>query len=245
MRTEDFLTRIRGENRIDPNRVNQLRACLPLGEYSDGEYVLSHREYDIERYHHTCVTGAMRAEFISRMLLTLTGLYTKSEAIFIIVSPNMYYGQLMKLTGADVTVPFVNTPRDVASVLESVCALAEMRKAKPTEAKTFLVLDGLELLEPEDKRAGLDCYRAFFEAVGTSGIEVITGVDLAKTIFVGYPAAFVGIGNCLVAPSVGGEMDVTYVDIDGTMTLPKKCSYPSMPNLTECIENRNAESKTV
>ena len=249
MKTEEFLTRIRGENRIDPGRVNQLRACLPLGEYSDGEYVLSHREYDIARYHHTCVTGAMRAEFISRLLLTLTGLYTKSEAIFIIVSPNMQYGQLMKLAGADVTVPFVNNDRDVAQVLESVRALAAMRKAKsadkPTSAKTFLVLDGLELLEPEDKRSGLDCYRAFFEAVGTSGIEVITGVDLAKTIFAGYPAAFVGIGNCLVTPSVGGEMDVTYVDIDGMMTLPKKCNYPSLPTLTECIENRNAESKIV
>ncbi len=241
MKTEDFLARIKGEGRVDPERVKQLRACLPLGEYSDGEYVLSHREYDIERYHHTCVTGAMRAEFISRLILTLTGLYTKSEAIFLIVSPNLHYGQFMKLENADVTVPFVTSLRDVPPVLEAVRTLAQMRKDKHSEAKTFLVLDGLEMLEEEDKRSGLDCYRAFFEAVGTSGIEIITGVDIAKTIFVGYPAAFVGIGNCLVAPSVGGEMDVTYVEIDGTMTLPKKCSYPSLPTLSECIELRNAE----
>ena len=241
MHTEEFLSKLKGEDRVDPERVKNLRSFLPLGEYPDGEYVLSHREYDIERYHHTCVTGAMRAEFISRLLLTLSGLYTKSEAIFIVVSPNMHYGQFMKLKNADFTVPFVTGFRDLPPILESVKSLAGMRQGKQSEAKTFLVLDGLEFLEPEDKRAGLDCYRPFFEAVGTSGIEIITGVDLAKSIFAGYPAAFVGIGNCLVAPSVGGEMDVTYVGIDGTMTLPKKCSYPSLPTLSECIEHRNAE----
>ena len=96
-------------------------------------------------------------------------------------------------------------------------------------------------MEEERKRSSLDCYRPFFEAVGTSGIEIITGVDLAKTIFAGYPAAFVGLGNCLVTPSVGGEMDITYVGIDGSMTLPKKCTYPALPTVAECIELRNAE----
>lgn len=241
MKTEEFVARIKGESRVDPKKFEQLRDCIPLGEYSDGEYVLSHREYDLARYHHTCVTGAMRAEFISRLILTLTGLYEKSKAIFCIVSPNLYYGQFMKLAKSDVTVPFVTSLRDVPPILEAVKTLAEQRKDKTSAAKTFLVLDGLELLEPEDKRSTLDCYRPFFEAVGTSGIEIITGVDLAKTIFAGYPAAFVGIGNCLVAPAVGGEMDVTYVGIDGSMTLPKKCAYPSLPTVGESIERRNAE----
>ena len=89
MKTEEFLTRIKGESRVDVQRFEDLRARLPLGEYASGEYVLSHRENDVERYHHTCVTGAMRAEFISRLLLTLTGLYQKSEAVFFIVSPNL------------------------------------------------------------------------------------------------------------------------------------------------------------
>ena len=241
MKTEEFLTRIKGERRVDMQRFEDLRTRLPLGEYADGEYVLSHRENDVERYHHTCVTGAMRAEFISRLLLTLTGLYQKSEAVFFIVSPNLYYGQFMKLATADVIVPFVTSERDIPPIIEAVRTLAKQRAEKPTRAKTFLVLDGLELLEDEEKRAALDCYRPFFEAVGTSGIEIITGVDLAKTIFAGYPAAFVGLGNCRVTPSVGGEMDVTYVGIDGSMTLPKKCTYPSLPTVAECIELRNAE----
>ncbi len=241
MKTEEFLTRIKGERRVDMQRFEDLRAQLPLGEYADGEYVLSHRENDVERYHHTCVTGAMRAEFISRLLLTLTGLYQKSEAVFFIVSPNLYYGQFMKLATADVIVPFVTSERDIPPILEAVRALAKQRAEKRTRAKTFLILDGLELLEEEEKRTALDCYRPFFEAVGASGIEIITGVDLAKTIFAGYPAAFVGLGNCLVTPSVGGEMDITYVGIDGSMTLPKKCTYPSLPTVAECIELRNAE----
>ena len=240
MRTEDFLSRIKDEAARDAGKFNLLRSCLPLGECSDGEYVLSHREYDSERYHHTCVTGAMRGEFIARLLLTLTGLYTKSEAIFIIVSPNMGYGQFMRLENADVTVPFVTSLRDLPPILESVRQLAQMRMGKKTDSKTFLVLDGLEFLESEERCSALDCYRPFFEAVGKSGIEIITGVDLSKTIFAGYPAVFVGIGNCLIAPSVGGEMDVTYVDVDGTMSLPKKCSYPSMPSVGDCIEQRNA-----
>ena len=241
MKTEEFLTRIKGESRVDPERFEDLRARLPLGEYADGEYVLAHRENDVERYHHTCITGAMRAEFIARLLLTMAGLYQKSEAVFIIVSPNLYYGQFMKLASADVIVPFLVSERDMPPVLETVRALAKQREGKKTRAKTFLVLDGLELLVEEGKRSSLDCYRPFFEAVGTSGIEIITGVDLAKTIFAGYPAAFVGLGNCLVAPSVGGEMDITYVGIDGSMTLPKKCSYPALPTVSECIELRNAE----
>ncbi len=245
MKTEEFLTRVKGESRVDPERFETLRSCLPLGEYADGEYVLSHRENDVQRYHHTCVTGAMRAEFISRLLLTLTGLYQKSEAVFMIVSPNLYYGQFMKLATADVTVPFLTSARDIPPILETVRALAKQREGKHTRAKTFLILDGLELVDAEDKRSSLDCYRPFFEAVGTSGIEIITGVDLAKTIFAGYPSTFVGLGNCLVAPSVGGEMDITYVGIDGTMTLPKKCSYPSMPTVAECIEQRNAEQDAV
>ena len=241
MKTIDFISRIKGETRVDPQRFQRLRESLPLGEYADGEYVLSHRIPEIERYHHTCVTGALRAEFISRLLLTLSGLYEKSEAVFFIVSPNLSYGRLMQLSDSDFIIPFLTSAQDLPPILEAVRSLAAMRQGKRTGAKTFLVLDGLESLEPEEKRSSLECYRPFFEAVGTTGIEVITGVDLARTIFAGYPSTFVGIGNCLVTPSVGGGMDVTYVGIDGSVALPKKCQYPSLPSIEECIELRNAK----
>ncbi len=241
MKTEEFIERIKGESRVFVEKTDELRASIPLGEYSDGAYALSHRDGADERYRHTCVTGAMRAEFISRILLTLTGLYSNSEAVFIVVSPNMYYGQFMKLKSVDVTIPFITTARDIPPVLEAVRAIAEMRKAKPSKTKTFLVLDGIETVLPEEERFKLDCYRPFFDAATGSGIEIITGVDLSKSVFAGYPSVFVGIGNCLVAPSVGGEMDVTYVEADGSMSVPKKCEYPSLPTITECIERRNAE----
>lgn len=241
MKTEEFIDRIKGERRVDVNRTDELRSAIPLGEYSDGAYVLSHRDGADERYRHTCVTGAMRAEFISRLLLTLTGLYSNTESVFIVVSPNVYYGQFMKLKSVDVTIPFITSERDIPPVLEAVKAIAEMRKAKPSKTKTFLVLDGIETVLPEEERFKLDCYRPFFDAATGSGIEIITGVDLSKSVFAGYPSVFVGIGNCLVAPAVGGEMDVTYVEMDGSMSLPKKGEYPSLPTITECIERRNAE----
>lgn len=244
MRTEDFLNRIKNERKLDPKRLDDLRARLPLGEYADGEFVLSHLETDSERFQHTCVSGAMRAEFISRLLLTLSDLYSKEEATFMIVSPNFYYGRLMNLTKACILVPMVVDEGDVAAALDTVRKISEDRKGKKSGAKLFLVLDGLELMQPISSERGqedLACYRPFFEAVGSSGIEVITGVDLSKTIFAGYPAAFVGLGNCLVVPSVGGEMDVTHVGADGMMTTPKKATYPSLPTLAECIEKRNAE----
>ena len=125
--------------------------------------------------------------------------------------------------------------------MSPVRSIAEMRKAKPSKTKTFLVLDGIETVLPEDERFNLDCYRPFFDATSGSGIEIITGVDLSKSVFAGYPSVFVGLGNCLVAPSVAGEMDVTYVEADGSMSAPKKCEYPSMPTIAECIEWRNAE----
>ena len=241
MRTEDFLARMKDEGKRNPSWLKDLRAGLPLGEYSDGEYVLSCKKTDSPCFRHTCVSGAMRAEFISRLLLTLSALYSKEEATFMIISPNLHYGKFMNLTKACMLVPVLMTERDVTAALESVRALAKARMDKPSGAKMFLVLDGLELLGGETDRENLACYRPFFEAVGASGIEIITGVDLSKTIFSGYPAAFVGLGNCLVVPSVGGEMDVTYVGIDGVTSLPKRAKYPSLPTLSECIENRNAE----
>ena len=70
-------------------------------------------------------------------------------------------------------------------------------------------------------------------------MELITGVDLAQTLFAGYPGAFLGVGNCLVTPAMGGEADVTYVNVDAKMTPPKSCVYPSLPTVTESISFLN------
>ncbi|MBQ8374462.1 MAG: hypothetical protein IJX98_02670 [Clostridia bacterium] len=236
MRTDEFLAKVSEISKTDALGFETVRDCLPLGVDSANTVVAAHRENMVERYHHTCVTGGMRGEFISRLVLTLACLYEKTEAAFLIVSPDLSYGKLMKLAAADITVPFITNKADVAAVLSTVQELARMRITKRRYPKLFVVLDGLETLDDEDRANTLDCYRPFFEAVGTTGIEIITGVELTKTVFAGYPGAFVGIGNCLVTPSVGGEADITYVGADASMTMPKKFTYPSSPEIENSIE---------
>ena len=91
------------------------------------------------------------------------------------------------------------------------------------------------------KRDGmLDPYRLCFEAVGAGRVEIITGADLLKSIFSGYPGAFVGIGNCLVTPKGEGKADVTYVNADSSLTLPKEIRYPDTPSLTQSIDFFNS-----
>ena len=72
---------------------------------------------------------------------------------------------------------------------------------------------------------------------------MIAGVDLTKSIFSGYPGAFVGIGNCLVATREMGKADVTYVNDDATLTMPLPITYPSAPAITETILFFNAVAK--
>lgn len=239
MKTDEFLSRVSALSTADADRFEAVRGGLPLGETDENEIVVAHRELVFERYHHTCVTGASRTEFISRLLLTLACLYEKSEAAFLLVSPDLSYGRFMKMNAADVTVPFINSQVDLDNVLQTIAGLAKLREGKKRTPKLFVVLDGIEQFTEADKRSTLECYRPFFEAVGTSGIEIITGVDLTQTVFAGYPGAFVGIGNCLVTPSLGGEADVTYVNVDGSMSAPKSFRYPSMPTVGESISFLN------
>ena len=235
MRTDEFLSRVSALSMADAEAFEAVRAGLPLGETDEGEIVIAHREIAPDRYHHTCVTGGMKTEFISRLILTIACLYEKTEAAFLIVSPDLSYGRFMRMQGADVTVPFITSQADLDATLNTIASLAAMRQGKARTPKLFVIVDGIEVFADEAKRGTLECYRPFFEAVGTSGIELITGVDLAQTIFAGYPGAFVGVGNCLVTPSMDGDGDVTYVNVDGTMTPPKSFTYPSMPTVAESI----------
>jgi hypothetical protein len=76
--------------------------------------------------------------------------------------------------------------------------------------------------------------------VGASGVELVTGVDLEKSIFSGYPGAFVGHGNALVSTDVLGKADVTYVGVDSCLSLPISIIYPDDANLSEMIFSLNA-----
>ena len=64
---------------------------------------------------------------------------------------------------------------------------------------------------------------------------MITGAELMRSIFSGYPGAFVGVGNCLVTTREEGVADVTYVQDNSSLSLPTVLHYPSMPSFTETV----------
>lgn len=234
MRTDEFIATLSEISKTNPAEFERLRESMPLGMDSFGGVAVSHRENKIERYHHTCVSGAFKTEFIKRLVLTLACIYERGEAAFLILSPYLAYGELMNLKNADVTVPFVRGGEDLKKSLDCLQEIVRMRGEGKPAPKLFVVLDGIETLAEGD--TALVSYRPFLDTVGVSGIEIISGVTLENTAFGGYPGGFVGVGNCLVTTAGEGAADLTYVNLDTSMSLPKTISYPSLPSVGECIE---------
>lgn len=242
MKAEEFISSLSEISQKNVYRFEQLRSCIPLGRDSAGNIPVAHREENPERYHHVCVTGAGRGNFIRRLAFTLACLYDKSEAMFLVLSPRVEYGDLLRLKSADVTVPYIRTSADYLAALETLKDLVRARALNAGCPRLFVILDGLEEL-PDVLRDGmLEPYKQCFDAVGSSGVEVITGVDLLKSIFSGYPGAFVGIGNCLITPKGEGKADVTYVNADSSLTLPKEIVFPDSPSFAESIDFFNSLS---
>lgn len=242
MRSEEFIASLSEISRKNVYRFDQLRSCIPLGRDEAGNISVAHREENPERYHHVCVTGAGRRDYIGRLVMTLACLYDRAEAMFLVLSPYEGYAELLRLKAGDVTVPYIRSSADYLAALESLRGLVRMRSLNPGFPRLFVVLDGLEELPDVQNDGMLEPYKACFEAVGTSGVEIITGVNLLKSIFSGYPGAFVGIGNCLVTPKGEGKADVTYVNTDSSLTLPKEIVFPDSPAIPEAIDFFNSLS---
>ena len=93
----------------------------------------------------------------------------------------------------------------------------------------------------ENIRGDLEEYRDVFELLMRKpDVDIICGADLGKSIFSGYPGAFLGIGNCLVTTRESGKADVTYVNEDSSLTLPMPIVYPNDPTVMESIIYLNA-----
>ena len=236
MRAEEFIALL-SEQSKDEEGLCRLRAGVPLGVDSIGNVVFSQKREMPFTMRHTCVTGVKRTAFIKRLIVTLSCLYDKPEANFLILSPRTEYGELLRLKNLDVTVPFVSTKADVESAKACVSELLNMYltggKGYP---KLFLVLDGLEEIEGCNQNGDLEEFRAFFELIARQkNVEVISGTELMKSIFSGYPGAFVGVGNCLVTTREEGKADVTYVSDDSSLSLPTVMSFPDAPSVTETV----------
>ena len=240
MRAEEFITFI-AEKAKGEEEANALKTGLPLGLDAAGEAVLSQTVEHSFTPNHTCITGANRTAFIKRMLLTLSLLYKKSEANFLVLSPRTEYGELLRYKGIDVTVPYVRTKADVEKAKACVKGLAAEYARGAGYPKLFLVLDGLEELPETNGNGDLDEYREFLDILAREkNVAIISGVELMRSIFSGNPGVFVGVGNCLVTTREEGRADVTYVGDDSSLSMPIAIQYPESPSVLETIIQLNA-----
>lgn len=242
MRIQEYMQSLTNLAQTDEEKGVFVAQAIPLGLGELDQTIVAHQEVCPARYHHICVTGEKRGEYIRRLVLSLGKLYGQDKVSFLILSPDKKYGELLHVKDSDITVPFVNRYEDCQSSLDTLRELVRMRAAgEENYPKLFVVLDGLEdVIENKGEKQSFACFKPFFDVVGASGVELVTGVDLEKSIFSGYPGAFVGHGNALVSTDVLGKADVTYVGVDSCLSLPISIIYPDDANLSEMIFSLNA-----
>ena len=243
MRSEEFiatLSSFAGEER----KFEKMRMDLPLGLDSVSNIVYAHKYTLPYSTRLTCVTGGGKTAFIRRLLISLSCLYEKSDICFFILSPNTDYGELLRMKSMDATVPYIRAASDYELAIDTLKSLLSMREYGQGYPRLVVVVDGIETLEGCNRNEDLEEYRDLIEMLAKrEDIELILGVELTKSIFSGYPGAFVGVGNCLVATRESGKADVTYVQDDASLTMPSPITYPDAPSITETILFFNSVSK--
>ena len=235
MRTEEFIQKI-SKQAEDNARFEELKKGLPLGENGDGEVVLAQKNAQIYTVRNTCVTGSNKTQFISRLLISLACLHEAKDACFIVLSPYVEYGELLRLSGCDFTIPYIRSKEDLAPAMKTLKELIFMRENGKGYPHLFVVLDGLETLEEGKTNMDLSEYSAILELfMRRADVDVICGMDLSRSIFAGCPGMFLGRGNCLVTARENGKADVTYVNDDTSLTMPLPIAYSSEPTVMESI----------
>ena len=245
MRTEEFISSISGISHGD-ERFIELKRGLPIGLDSAEEIVLSQKRKKPCTTRGTFVTGVGKEGFILRLMITMSCLYESNEASFLVLSPNAVYSELLRLKNIDVTVPYVRTKTDLDMATQTLRELLLQREFGKGYPHLFIVLDGLEELPECNQNGDLAEYRELLDMfIRREDVDVICGAELMKSIFRGYPGAFVGIGNCLITLRENGKADVTYVGEDASLSLPTPIVYPNTPSISETVIYLNTLNATV
>ncbi len=239
MRTEALISKIY-QFAKDKEKFEELRRELPLGMDMSGEIVRAQKRTGVVSLRHTCVTGSKRVDCICNMLITLSCLYEKDEVNFIILSPQSRYAELLGLKNMDVIAPYVRTKAELEALKAGLRDLVNMYSRGKGYPHLYLVVDGLEELPDCNENGELKEYSELFsELIRRPNVEIISGVDLRKSIYSGCPGAFVGIGNCLITTRDDGKADVTYVGEDTNLSLPILIEFPSQPTVLETVQFLN------
>lgn len=240
MRSEEFIKKI--QQKYNAEELVGARENAPLGVDNADNLVFARKGNVTPFIKHICVTGIRRTAFVKRYLLTLFQLYDKRELNVFILSTKTEYGELLRLQNADITVPYIHSKQNLEESKRCLDNLLAFRDGANGCPYLVLVLDGLEELQGCNSNGDLEEYRDFIDMVGRrKDVEIVSGVDLMKSIFSGYPGAYVGVGNCLVTTREEGKADITYVGEDATLSMPTPMSYPSEPSITETVIFFNAE----
>lgn len=243
MRSEEFISHL-SALMVDTEHFEKIRKDMPLGLDAASNVVYAYKEAKPYATRVICATGGGKSAFIKRLLITASCLYDCGEVSFLILSPNADYGELLRLKSMDATVPYVRLKSDFELAIEALKQLLREREYGKGYPRLFVVIDGIEGLEGCNRNEDLEEYRDVIDLLARrKDVELIVGAELTKSIFSGYPGAFVGIGNCLVATRETGKADVTYVNEDATLTMPIPITYPSMPSIMETVLFFNSVSK--
>ena len=137
MRTEEFIQVI-SKQAGDNARFEELKNGIPLGVDVNGEIVLAQKSEKTYTVRHTCVTGSNKTQFIRRLLLTLACIHDEKEACFIVLSPSVEYGELLRLTKSDFTIPYIRTKEDLVPAVKALRELIYMPKNIPGQPAKIL-----------------------------------------------------------------------------------------------------------
>ena len=128
MRTEELIRKISQESK-DNARFEELKTGLPLGDDMGGNVVLAQKRGKPMTVRNTCVTGKGKTSFIRRLLITLSCLYDRDEACFFVISPHVEYGELLRLSAGDFTVPYIRSREDVELAKRTLKELLRIRES--------------------------------------------------------------------------------------------------------------------
>ena len=118
MQVQDLIALLSETAAKNEYRFENLRARIPLGVFENGEIATAHREEKPDRYHFALCSGEERREFVLSLVLSLACLYDEREASFLILSPHTDYAALLRLDGADISVPYIRNANDLKEALK-------------------------------------------------------------------------------------------------------------------------------
>ncbi len=243
MTSKEFVALLSAQADED-EKFSTMQKNIPLGVDASGRIAYARREETLSFSRHTCVTGGGRSAFIRRLLITLACLYEREELCVFVLSPAPEYGELLRMRDMEITLPYIREKSDFERGVDTLRTLLRMREEGKGYPRLLVVLDGIESLEDCNRNHDLEEYRTVMELLSRrKDVDLISGVELTKSIFSGYPGAFVGVGNCLIATRELGNADVTYVQEDTSLTMPMPIHYPCAPSLTETILFFNSVAK--